>query len=106
MNLPSRLRPAAPSKHSKATAKSWHRVQISEGEADKMRALAECFGGGFHGFLSSAALSYIDELEKRLGLTAKQALAFTRAERKAFHRRFWSIVTRARIYGFDCLRLN
>jgi len=71
---------------------SWHKVQLSEAMAERLRLLAECHGCSKSVFLRRAILEGLDALGRDIILTLDEAKVMSRSQRREFARHRWSIL--------------
>jgi hypothetical protein len=71
--------------------KNWLKVNIGEREAKELRALVECYGIEFRGFLASAIRAKARNIEELLNLKPWDAAKISRQGRLAMGRRRWEV---------------
>ena len=60
----------------------WLHINFSSWETEQLKALAECEGIAFRHFLEHALRHYRSTSESRLGITAREAVALTKNQRR------------------------
>jgi len=89
-NSPVFVAKKAPKRHKAG----WLHVNFSGWETEQLKALAECQGIPFRHFLEHALRSWRREQEARLGITAREAVTLTKAQREDWAKRH-DLVARA-----------
>lgn len=89
---------------------NWLRVNIGDWEAKRLRALADCMGFEFRGFLSAAVRQFYreheEEFQRECGIGIREAEKLSRARRREIGRQRQEIRRACLYFGVCCSEKN
>jgi len=99
-----------PTKGRRRKTENWLHVNIGEWEAKRLRALADCMGFEFRGFLAAAVRAAgrdsAEELKRESGIKIEDAVKLSRARRREIGQRRQEIRRGCLYYGVCCAGRN